>query len=38
MAKISGIGSAGEFKGRKKGKPRQSKKNKYGVRSRGRKN
>ena len=38
MSKIRGIGSAGEFKGRKKGKPRQSKMNKSGRRGSGRKN
>jgi hypothetical protein len=38
MAKVKGMGTNGEFKGRKKGKPRRSKKNSAGVRGSGRKN
>ena len=38
MAKSRGVGSSAEFRGRKAGKPRRSKKNKYGERRSGRKN
>ena len=38
MAKRGRVGSSAEFRGRKAGRPRKSKKNKYGVRGSGRKN
>jgi len=37
MAARTSTGNKAEFKGRKLGKPRRSKKNKYGLRKRGRK-
>lgn len=37
MASRTSTGNKGEFKGRKVGKPRRSKKNKYGQRKAGRK-
>lgn len=38
MAKSRGVGSSAEFRGRKAGRPRKSKRNKYGLRRSGRKN